>query len=640
MTKTRKINRFSYKLLTCLIQYLFYFSILFFPCQLAHAEDLVIVDFSDNLRIQIRQIHLKGKQFITKPFLADHYDFYEGGFYWIWQLKEKVENLKNSGYIVQKTYKYYLKKVEGKVDYEDTYDLYLIFDEIPKIFKINITNNSKTDSETFLDFLADHHFGEKKIANRQNYDKAKRQFYEYYQERGIFLIEISEAVYELPEMDGLLLEITINPIKKLHVTFIKVGGTKNVTYKEILSNLNFSFNDIITDNDTLYHSLIKIKQTGLFSNVYFKFRKLSEREKADKDKQDKQTNYYDVIIEVKEVDLEEFGTTTLVSSTIGPILLVQYVNYNLNGERDRLFIQAGYETAIESLIFLVEYSIPDIYNTFFFSVRFQKEDFVSEISDSVDKLTEIMSMKFTFGMTFIDFFSGYLVFKQSHYKESALDHNTKERISQPANVTLNNNEFDYQFGFILMYNSLNDTFNPIRGIRTILYYDLIPEKKSWAHTLELKGDFYVPIHRYITLGFYLHNSYLFTEYNNLTLFSYANQRSNAQSRNLNLIRSTLFASVEIRFSTKAILDDSYFVFFLEAGGLWERLRDIHPKDIGYGIGIGLRWAPNKYYHSFIFGFPGSINIGIRLNKKDYNSPIFTLLQHRDQFFYLNLTGGF
>ncbi len=598
-------------------------------------DKVVKIDFSANLKVKIIKIEMKGAKTITLDFLDKHFDIEENKEYWLWDLKEKVEKLRKSGYIESKTYKYYIKKVKGA----DSYNLLLNFKENPTIGQIKIINRTSVDPSLLMDFLEEHHLGVGKIASKKNFDRAIRNFLKYYQKKGLFLIEIFDALYESPNLKGLKLVLRIEPIKSMTIDFIKVEGSKHVSYRLILKNINFHFHDTITSNDVLDRSYIKIKQLGLFSSVFFKFRNLNpSKEQGENEPVEKPRGRYDVIIIVEEVDMSAIVTSTQFSPELGPIFLAQYVNLNIGGGRDRILLQAGYEGDLKSVIFIGEYTKPDLMDRIFLSVQIQKKDRILSINSTTNKLSEIYSLRLTGGYHLFDFFSGFLTFKEKLTDESAIDLDGN-RTTSPNGVTLKDNALQSQFGILLLYNSLNDTFNPDRGIRSIFSYDVIPEG-SFTHILLSQSDFYISLSRSIILGFFLQGSYMISDDNSNTLYEYSNRRTDAQTTGLDLVRATFFASFELRISTRAILDDSYFVTFLEAGGLWPSFDAISTDEMGLGAGIGLRWAPSKYHHSFLFGFPGSINVGIKLSKKDYKNPNFSLLQHRDQFFYLNLTGGF
>ncbi len=597
-------------------------------------DKVVKIDFSANLKVKIINIEMTGAKTITLPFLEKHFGIEENKNYWLWDLKEKVENLRKSGYIDSKSYKYYIKKVKGS----DSYNLLLQFNERPTIGQIEIINHTGVDASLLMDFLEENHFGIGKIASKKNFDRSIRDFLKYYQKRGLFLIEIFDALYETPDLKGLKLVLTIEPIKSMTIDFIKVEGSKHVSYRLILKNINFHFNDTVTDNDVLDTSYIKIKQLGLFSSVFFKFRNLSPSVETEDNEKKKPKGHYDVLIIVEEVDMSAIVTSTQFSPELGPIFLSQYVNLNIGGGRDRLLLQAGYEGDLKSIIFIAEYTKPDLFDRTFLSVQIQKVDRILSINTTTNKLSEIYSLRLTGGYHLFDFFSGFLSFKEKLTDESAIDLDGN-KTATPSGVTLKDNVLQSQFGILFLYNSLNDTFNPDRGIRSILAYDVIPEG-FFTHVFTSQTDFYIALSRSIIVGFFLQGGYMISEDSTNTLYEYANRRTDAQSTGIDLVRATFLASLELRFSTRAILDDSYFVTFFETGGLWPSFNAISTDDLGIGVGIGLRWSPSKYHHSFLFGFPGSINVGVKLSKKDYKSPSFSLLQHRDQFFYLNLTGGF
>ncbi len=621
--------------------YILFTSIILFsitPKKTFGVDKVVKIDFSANLKVKIIKIEMTGAKTITLDFLDKHFDIEENKEYWLWDLKEKVENLRKSGYIASKTYKYYIKKVKGK----DSYNLLLHFKENPTIGQIKIINHTRVDPSLLMDFLEEYHFGVGKIASKKNFDRAIHDFLKYYQKKGLFLIEIFDALYESPDLNGLKLVLTIEPIKSMTIDFIKVEGSKHVSYRLILKNIDFHFHDTITSNDVLDRSYIKIKQLGLFSSVFFRFKNLNPPNADQEDKKEKKNGNrkgnYDVVIHVEEVDMSAIVTSTQFSPELGPIFLAQYVNLNIGGGRDRILLQAGYEGDLKSVIFIGEYTKPDLLDRIFLSVQIQKKDRILSINSTTNKLSEIYSLRLTGGYQFFDFFSGFLTFKEKLTDESAIDLDGN-KTTTPTGVTLKDNVLQSQIGILFLYNSLNDTFNPDRGIRSIISYDIIPEA-SFTHSLLGQSDFYFSLSRSIILGFFLQGNYMISKDNTNTLYEYPNRRTDAQTTELDLVRATLFASFELRFSTRKILDDSYFVTFFEAGGLWPSFDAISTDEIGLGVGIGLRWAPSKYHHSFLFGFPGSINIGIKLSKKDYKSPNFSLLQHRDQFFYLNLTGGF
>ena len=606
---------------------------MFFPgyvlTQDRNVKELIKLDFSSNLRINIRSIGLKGNKYITLKFLKIHFKLEKDSSYWAWELKEKLNKLGNSGYISKSKYVYYLKKIKG----QELFDLEIHLIELPIITKIDIINKSRIDLSILFDIMNKNNFGFGKIANKKNYDNTIREFLKYQQQRGIFLLQITDTLFQKDNSDSLILQIKIVPLKRIHISFIKVEGTKNLSYREILSNLKFGLNDIVSDNRTLDVSYIKIKQMGLFSSVFFEFKQQQKSKHSDSS-----LPTFDLVIHVKEVDLESISTATEYRKGIGVVFLAQYVNLNLNGNRDRLMARIGYEAQLDAMIFSVEYSKPNIFNDLFFSINVERKDYILDVSQNLNKMTRILSFGITGGYELIDLLSGFIVLKQQYFQEFVVD-NSFNYVKTPARLNLKDQEFEPQIGMILIYNSLNDIFNPDRGIRIATSYDIIPEAEL-SHSFTGQFDTYFKLHKQVTLGWFAQGSYLISDNPQAQLYPYFNRRTDAPIRELDAVRVSAFGSIDLRLSTRELLDNSYLVFFLEGGALWPNLQSIRLSDIGLGIGIGFRWSPNKYHHSFLFGFPGSVNIGIKLKRENLDSPSFTLLQHRDQFFYLNLTGGF
>jgi len=608
----------------------FLVSLSFFPGLIVSknlkAKELVKIDFSSNLQINIRSISLKGQIYITQKFLKKHFKLEPNSSYWAWELKETLDNFGKSGYISTKNYVYYLNKVKN----QELFDLDIHFVELPLLIDMKIINNTSLDHELLIEIMSENNFGIGKIANKKNYDNSVRQFLKSQQQRGMFLINISEELYKKEKNDSLTLQIKIDSLKAIHLNFIKVEGTKNLSYREILANLKFGLNQTITDNRIIDISYIKIKQMGLFSSVYFEFKKQKNSSGS--------ILSYDLVIHVKEVDIESISTATEYRAGIGVVFIAQYVNLNINGKRDRLMARVGYEAQLESVIFSVEYSKPNVFNNFFLSLNVERKDYLLDVSSNLNKMTRILSFGVTGGYELIDLLSGFISLKQQYFQEFTVD-NDYNYTKTPAGLNLKDQEFEPQIGLILIYNSLNDIFNPDRGIRVAASYEIIPET-GISHTMTGQFDTYFKLHRSITLGWFAKASYLISDNPESQLYPYFNRRTDASVLESENVRVTAFGSVDLRLSTRELLDNSYLVFFLEGGALWPEINSISLLDIGLGIGVGFRWSPNKYHHAFLFGFPGSINIGINLRKNQGDSTSFTLLQHRDQFFYLNLTGGF
>lgn len=581
------------------------------------------IDFSKNHEIHIQNIEIVGGNIINLEFINKHFEISDFESYWIWELKEKVEFIRKSGYIKPKTYRYYLRKRKAI----DTFDLILKIEENPVINKINFKNSTDLDLSFLKEKLSDNFFTKGTILNKKNYNKAVKSFLMYYQKQGYFMVEVDGSL-DNPEDSSIT--IHIKNIDSIYVNFIKVVGSRKLSYRHILKRIKFNFDETIIDNDIFDDSYILIKQMGLFSSVYFSFEKLKDKDK-DKD------NAYYIRIVLEENEEEEYFTSTQYKSQKGPIFLAHYVNLNIDGERQRITIQAAYQGFLNRPFFNIEYTIPDFDDRYFFALRLSKDDSILSVRTGVNKLREVYSVKTTFGKAFLDFYGIYLAANGLYYKERTIDSNFNTiNINEPD---LKNNIFEAEFGLILSYNSLNDSFNPDRGMRSIFSYTISPFTEV-SHIIDGQIDYYFVLSPEIVFAMILQGSYLMSEDQSDTLFAYSNRRTSAPVRDLPIARVSSYVSAETRFSTPFIVDQSYFVLFFETGGIWRAKEDINPEDLGYGAGIGFRWAPNKNYHSFLFGFPGSINIGTKLSPNDYKSPNFTLLQHRDQYYYLNLTAGF
>ncbi|MDH4127798.1 MAG: hypothetical protein OEV44_03520, partial [Spirochaetota bacterium] len=380
-------GHYRFKIVNCLFSKKLYFILFCFLNLLLtislNAEDkLVSIDFSENLKIYIRNIKLKDAHIINNSFLKERFGLKENKNYWAWDLKEKIETFEKSGYIEKDSLKYSIKIVEGEIKF----DLFMEYKEMPSISKIKITNYSSADADLLRDFLAENNIKEGDIANKKNFDKGKNDFLIYYQKEGLFLIKLIAELYPVDNSNNLILDIKILPIKMFTVGFIKVEGSKNLSYKTILSNLNFTYGHEIRNNKILDDSYVKIKQLGLFSKVFFKF-------KQEKSEEDKTTDVYDIIIIVEEVDFESFAFTTEIKKDLGPVFIAQYVNLNVAGERDRILFQLAYEADYSSFLFIAEYTKPDLFNRFFFSIRGEKKDFISLINSTTDKLDEIYTFR-------------------------------------------------------------------------------------------------------------------------------------------------------------------------------------------------------------------------------------------------------
>ncbi len=619
------LNNLQYKIIINIIFIIFF---IHFPIK-SHTKldkKLHIKDFSNNIIFHIDKIIITKYKKFNHPFLKKIFGLRENQDYWAWEIKKILNQINNSGYIEEKSLNSHLIPT-SKSRY---YNLVLSFQENPTIRSIEIINTSNTKSSYLLDFLDEYNFIKDGIYNSMNYHKGIKDFLLYYQKLGVFLINISKEIKRDEKNDTVQIKIYIFPIKQLIINSIKVQGANYLSYDKMLRLIHIRLGYPITSDSILDKSFIKLKQTGLFSEVYYNFKKINRI----KD----EVIYCDLVIEVIEVDQSNFTTTTLYKNTIGPIFLAQYIHLNINGKRDRFLAQAGYEVFLNTVSFILEYTKPDLNNIFFLSTRLQKEDFVLQIADNSYRLSEKYSIRLTFGLNIVDFFSSYIFAKEIFTKEKVIDR-SGDKITTPTGLVLNDNTFQTEVGLILSYNNLNDTFNPFRGIRAMGSYSIIPEG-TITQLFNGQLDFYFKLNYSFVLGFFFRGDYVVSNTNSSLIYAYSNRKTDAQIRNVNYVKASGYGAMELRISTRKLLDDSYFVIFFEGGSIWERLSDFNPLDFGYGVGIGLRWSPSKYHHSFLFGFPGSINIGIKLSESGYKSPSFTFLQHRDQYYYLNLTGGF
>jgi outer membrane protein assembly factor BamA len=607
--------------------------ILFIAVTMAYAIELD--EFSENKQIYISDIIISGNNIMSEKEIFDISGFdREKGLY-IREIRGGITKLKECGYFSSVTFSI----AQG----EKGYQLAVSIRENPPLASLKVIENKMLDLSIFKKKLRENNVTTDMVFSPAKLEQAIVDFNIYNQNYGMFLYVISYKIvtrdeifseggrflYEPAELQktGLHVIVYVRDIPRLVLGEIRM---KNVTvsYDDILNYLNLKQGMPVESDEDLYSRYKRLKKLGFFESVYFK---LIPQDDA----------VYKLDIETKEISLSELTTSVTAPANIGIIMSAEYYNIAVIDTMQRFRIGVGWEVFLRSPVATVEYTHPYFLQGLFVDTTFSKNDFVDTIKDeSNKKLSNAYEGKFTMGKNFWGDMHSYLYHKETYTITNIVDKDY-DKIARYKKTT----SLTHASGIMVMYDNLDDNFFVTQGLKMVGDYEAY-WKKPMAYKAQVSGEVYLPIPMFNLIAAASHRSnFLFAEKKDKTVtLSLDNRmRTNVQEiQNIGeqRIKFTTYTSAELRFPLPQDVEmfrGLSFILFGEAGGAWSEYNAVSLKQTQFGFGIGLRLSPRKHYSSFLFQFPAGLYIGYRVGD---NRPRPTLVSHRDQMYYINLTASF
>jgi outer membrane protein assembly factor BamA len=621
---------FIYKLLLLIL----FFPLLFvFQNTPAFGADLD--NYSENYRILLTEINISGNKLLSENQIQSIMNIRSKKEYLIREISIAIDSLKKSGYFA--SVKYILSQ-ENRGFIID-----LTLSENPPISSIKLIEDKMLDMTVFHSKLNKFAVITDKVFSKAQLDKAIEEFISYSQNNGIFLYSIkyrnmtldeikkenASILFEKEELDkpGMHLVIIIEKIKRMTIAKIRMKGF-TCGYSEILNYLMLKEGDQIKSDKDLFFRYKRLKRLGFFESVIFRFEFLEE----DK---------YKLIIDCKEVSLSDINTSITAPPNIGLIFYAEYFNIGILNTLQRIKIGAGWEGIIRSPIFILEYTNPYFWKGLFIDATVTKNDQVDPIKDQLNyKYSQYYEDKTTVGFNIYRNLFSYLIHSEQYVISRTVDHQYKELPGYEVNKY-----FLHSTGILLVYDDLDDNFFITRGFKISGKYDTY-WKNPIAYKGQVSGELYLPVPFFdIVMALTTRENFLFTEKNDTvtTLTLDSKMRTNVQEIsdiNNQQIKFTSYSSTELRFPMPDLfenLDALSFVVFAEAGGAWADYSLVSLQQTRFGVGIGLRLSPRRHYSSFIFQFPAGLYLGYRFGDTKTRA---SLISHRDELYYINLSASF
>jgi len=474
-------------------------------------------------------------------------------------------------------------------------------------------------------------------------EKSIEEFNIYNQNAGIFLYVVTYRVvtrndimkeggiylYDSKELqkNGVHVVVYIKEISRMVLGEVTMTGI-SISYDQILKYLTLKQGMPVMSDDDLHFRYKRLKKLGFYDHVYFKLIQQDEM-------------VYALEIQCKEISLSEVSTTLTAPTNIGVIMTAEYYNIAVQDTMQRLRAGVGWELMVGAPVFIMEYTHPYFQNGLFVDLLFTKNDSADSIQNKTDmKFSSNYEGKFTIGKNIVGDFSTYL-YQQEIYAISRTVDSTYHRIIEyPENKALS-----HATGVMAVYDNLDDNFFITQGYKLVGDFESIWQKPQ-AYKAQFSGELYIPIPLFnVIVAVDNRSNFLIINQNDTTTTLQTDDRMRTNVQEIQNIgdtqlKMTTYASGELRFPLPEdieALKDMSFVLFGEAGGSWASYNAASLKETHYGFGIGLRLSPRKNYSSFLFLFPAGLYIGYRVGDSRVKP---TIVSHRDETYYINLTASF
>lgn len=599
---------------------------------------VTLYQFSKNKKIKIIQIKMLGTKLMKKAHILDIMDMKEDSSFFIYEIQKGLASLIASGFFDDVKYKLTSKK-EGFV-------LELKLVENPPLASLKVLDEKMLNLGVFREKLSEQNIAKGRVFSRSAVQKAIDEFNMYNQSYGVFLYQVNFRVIskeEIKKARGLFLfspeelrrpgvhvVVNISSVPRLYIHEIRMQGT-SIAYDEILNFLKLDEKMWVDDDNELFFRFKRLRRLGFYESVYFKLTPLPLEGPA-----------YRLSITLKELTLEDLTTTLTAPANIGIVTSVEYYNIALFETLQRFRAGVGWELALGTPTFVLEYTHPYFWKGLFVDVTISKEDEIAIYSNTSDQiLTNNYNVKGTVGYNVFGSFFTYLFQKETYAITSRIDEDFDK-----VPGTDERTQLLHSTGLMILFDNLDDNFFIQQGFKAVLEYEAY-WKEIVAHKMGFSGEIYLPIPAFSLIGAFAHRSYVLLTDDadtKTTLSLDQRMRTNVQEvGNIDeqQIKLTTYTSIELRFplpEIKGIVRDLSFLVFAEAGGAWSDLNGVRMEETRYGFGIGFRLSPRRHYSSFLFQFPAGLYLGYRTGDK---SPRFAgPISHRDNLYYINLTASF
>jgi len=599
-------------------------------------------DFSENKKIYIHDVMVVGNKLLSEKEIFDISGLDRRTGFYISDISKGIQNLIRCGFFSEVSYT--LNPVESGFSFE------LRVKENPPLASLKIVESKMLDLTVFKEKLLDNSVTTDMVFSPAMLEKSIEEFNIYNQNFGIFMYLITYRVvtseeiikeggrflYEPNELEknGVHVLVYIREIPRMVIGEIKMTDI-SISYDQVLNFLMLKQGMPISSDKELFFRYKRLKKLGFYENIYFKLVQQDD-------------TVYKLVIQGKEISLSEISTTLTAPSNIGLITSAEYYNVAVMKTLQRFRMSAGWELMVGAPIFVLEYTHPYFWYGLFVDTTFSKTDQVDTIKDqSYQKLTNNYDAKLTVGYNIWENLFAYSFHNERYAIANTVDSNYD--LLKGDNPVTNtpyekSKKLYHSSGIMLLYDSLDDNFFITQGYKLMGEYETY-WKSPLAYKAQASAELYIPV-PFFNLIVAVNNrtNFLFTSPKDLvtTLTLDSRMRTNVQEIQTvsnQQIKLTTYSSAEMRFPMPdwGDLKNLSFVVFTEGGGAWADYQLVSLAETRFGGGIGFRLSPRKHYSSFLFQFPAGLYLGYRIGDSKVKP---TLISHRDQMYYINLTASF
>jgi outer membrane protein assembly factor BamA len=599
------------------------------------AFSIDLEEFSENKKLFVYDVTVNGNNIMSEKEIFEISGFDKEAGFFIRDIKRGINKLKNSGYFTGVTF--FLSQGERG------YLLEITVKENPPLASLKVLDSKMLDLTVLRKRLKQNNVNTDMVFSSVMLEKSIEEFNIYNQNAGIFLYIVTfRAVtrdeimreggiflYDPGELqkNGVHVVIYIKEITRMVLGEVRMTGI-SISYDQILKYLTIKQGMPVSSDADLHFVYKRLKKLGFYDHVYFKLIQKDEM-------------VYALEIQGKEISLSEISTSLTAPTNIGIIMTAEYYNIAVFDTMQRFRAGAGWELMVGAPVFVLEYTHPFFWNGLFADILFTKSDTADSIKDKTDmRLSSNYEGKSTIGYNLIGNFFTY-VYQREIYKISRTVDDTYSRIDQyPENKALT-----HATGVMMVYDDLDDNFFITQGFKLMGEFETI-WKLPRVYKAQASGEVYIPIPFFnVIVAMNNRSNFLVADKKDKisTLQTDERMRTNVQeiqSIGDTQIKMTTYTSGELRFPLPQDVDalrDMCFIIFGEAGGSWGDYNAVSLKETRYGFGIGLRLSPRKHYSSFLFQFPAGLYFGYRVGDTRVKP---TLVSHRDEMYYINLTASF
>jgi outer membrane protein assembly factor BamA len=611
------------------------YAVIFFAISSMAVRGIELDEFSENKKIFIQDISIVGNNIMTEKEILDIAEFDKKKGLFISDIRQGISRLQQCGYFSSVSF------LLGQG--ENGYTLEIIIKENPPLASLNIIESKMLDLSVFRKKLESNKVRSDLVFSPAKLEKAIEEFNIYNQNLGIFLYIITYRVvtrneiikeggtylYEPADLqkNGIHVIVYIREIPRMTLGEIRMKNI-SVSYDDILNYLELKQGMFIEKDEDLYFRYKRLKKLGFYNSIYFKLIPVD-------------AYYYKLEIQGEQISLSEISTSLTAPPNIGVIMSAEYYNIAVFNSMQRFRIGVGWELQVGAPIAVVEYTDPYFWKGLFVDLTCSKYDSVDAIQDEKNyKLSNNFDSTLTGGKNIFGNFYAYIFQKEVYTIAQLVDEKYKKLEGFDKTSMLS-----HSTGMILMYDDLDDNFFITQGFKLLGEYETLWQKPL-AYKTQFSGELYVPV-PFFNLIAAIDNrtNFLIADHKDkkTTLSLDTRMRTNVQEIRYigeQQIKITTYSSAELRFPMPQNVDmfkDMSFVIFGEVGGAWSEYRAVSLQQTQFGIGIGFRLSPRKHYSSFLFQFPAGLYIGYRVGD---TKPKTSLVSHRDQMYYINLTASF